>query len=543
MTGPVRSGRAARRASGILGAGLLLAWSGSAHGQAATLSGPSWSPLGPDARSAREVNTGPGCHFCTAMFPRWEVGAFGAGRNPAALAHEVGEPHAGFSLGREARQGEYRTPLDPESREETRALAAGWIPLEGRGGLAGSAFYAEGAAGAGGRRIQLDPGLGSPWVVADSSLSGHRSTRARLDAAGGWRLGRLGVGVSAGYQTVEAISVPSGTPRRSRAAIPAAGLGGEWNFGDGALRLGAFGRWSASQVTTQVVGAPTPGLVTRLNGYASPTLTTLAPGLGIAYYRRSEGESLAGGVTVAGGWQGWALAAWSEVGGTTEWSWSRQAADPPRDHWETRGWEVGGEARGKVLGGEILARVRGASFHGRARLADADPLAYLATESVVGARLEGRWPLSSNDRGWIVVALGAELADRDRGDTIPNTLRTEVETLVTVGEVEASFQFHDGIHLLGGYGMARSDARGRLPHVQSLPAGARPILGPGVAMAGTPWLQHLPWLGLQWDFRSGTSARARGAYHSMHPGGTARLEATPRGARSGWSLELEFVVR
>jgi hypothetical protein len=541
--GSVRSGRAAGRAAAILGAGLLLAWSDSAHGQAAPLGGPTWSPLGPEARSAREASTGPGCHFCTAWFPRWEVGAFGAGRNPAALAHEVGEPHAGFSLGRDARQGEYRSTLDPESTEETRALAAGWIPLEGRGGLAGSASYSEGTTGSGGRRIQLDPGIGSPWVVADSSLSGHQATRARLDAAGGWRLGRLGVGVSAGYQTVEAISVPSGTPRRSRAAMPAASLGGEWSFREGALRLGAFGRWSASQVTTHVVGAPTPGLVTRLNGYAAPTLTTLAPGMGIVYYRRSEGESFAGGMTVAGRWQGWALAAWSEAGGTTEWSWSRQAADPPRDHWETRGWEVGGEARGQAAGGEVLARVRGASFHGRARLANADSLIYLATETVIGARVEGRWPLASNDRAWLAVALGAELADRDRGDTIPNTLRTQVETLVTAAQVEASFQFRDGVHLLGGYGMARSDARGRLPRVQSLPPRARPILGPEVAMAGTPWLQHLPWLGLQWDFRPGTSALARGAFHSMQPGGTARLQDTPGGSRGGWSLELGFVLR
>ncbi len=532
------------RAAAMLGAGILLAWSGAAHGQTALLDGPSWSPLGPEARSAREASIGPGCHFCTALFPRWEVGAFGAGRNPAALADEVGQTHAGFSFGREARQGEYTSPLDPESGEVTRASAAGWIPLDGLGGLAGSASYAEGTAGAGGRRIQLDPGLGSPWVVADSSLSGHRSTRARLDAAGGWRLGRLGVGVSAGYQTVEAISVPSGTPRRSRVAIPAAGVGGEWRFGEGALKLGAFGRWSASQVTTQVVGAPTPGLVTRLNGYATPTLTTLAPGMGIAYYRRSEGESLAGGVTVAGRWRVWSLTAWSEVGGTTEWSWSRQTADPPRDHWNTRGWEVGGEARGVAAGGEVLARVRGASFHGRARLADADSLVYLATEAVMSARLEGRWPLSSNDRGWLILALTAELADRDRGDTIPNTLRTEVETLVTGAEVEASFQFRDHVRLLGGYGIAKSYARGRLPLAHSLPVRARPILGPEVAMAGTPWLQHLPWLGLQWDFRPGTTALATGAFHSMQPpAGTPRLQDTPGGSRSGWSIELGFIVR
>ncbi|MFP4622630.1 MAG: hypothetical protein ACLFRX_00475 [Gemmatimonadota bacterium] len=94
--------------------------------------------------------------------------------------------------------------------------------------------------------------------------------------------------------------------------------------------------------------------------------------------------------------------------------------------------------------------------------------------------------------------------------------------------------------------MNRSDARGRLPRVHNLPPAARPILGPELAMAGTPWLQHLPWLGLQWDFRPGTAAVARGTFHSMQPRGSSRLEATPGGpggGRSGWSLEVAFVVR
>ncbi len=538
------AGRCRVPGSLALGFGVLLASSGALAGQTGVAGAPSWSPVGPEARSARGEPVGLRCLLCAGVVPRWEAGAFGGGRNPAALAREVGARHGALTLETGRDEGSYRSPLDPESTTTTGSTALGWLPLGDRGGLAGGATYTEGTGGPGGRRIQLESGNGSPWVVADTSVSGHRSTGARLDAAGGWRLGSLGLGVSLGYEAVEVLSRPSRTPRRSHAAIPAASVGGEWSFAGGAARVGGYGRWSANQATTQIVGQPTAGQVTRLNGYAPPAVITVSQGTGPLFYRRSEAETRAGGVTLAGRWGDWALAAWTEAGQTEEWSWSTRAADPPSDLWETRGWEVGGEARGGLAGGEVALRAYRGAFRGRATMSSLDSLVYLADEAALGGSVEGRWSLAPEERRWVVVALGAELSNRDRGDTIPNTLRTEVETLVTMARVEAGTALRDGVELMGGYEMLRQDARGRLPRVPSLPAAARTIVGAELALAGTALTRHSPWAGVGWTFRPGQSVRAVGAYRSLaaRPGST-RLEGTPDGDRSGWSVELGFVLR
>jgi hypothetical protein len=92
--------------------------------------------------------------------------------------------------------------------------------------------------------------------------------------------------------------------------------------------------------------------------------------------------------------------------------------------------------------------------------------------------------------------------------------------------------------------MIRKDARGRLPRVASLPAAARSVVGAELALAGTALTRHSPWTGVGWTFRPGQTVRAVGAYRSLaaRPGST-RLEGAPDGARSGWTVELGFVLR
>lgn len=98
--------------------------------------------------------------------------------------------------------------------------------------------------------------------------------------------------------------------------------------------------------------------------------------------------------------------------------------------------------------------------------------------------------------------------------------------------------------LLGGYTLVRTAARGRLPHVTSLPTEARELLGPELAIAGTPSVHHAPWVGAAWDYRPGQSVRVVAGRQSFAPNAPGtRLAATPDGDRAGWSVEVGFVMR
>lgn len=173
-----------------------------------------------------------------------------------------------------------------------------------------------------------------------------------------------------------------------------------------------------------------------------------------------------------------------------------------------------------------------------------DSLTYEATESATEGQVEGLWHLGAGGQGWVVVGLGARLADRDRGSTTPDRLRSEVQTRTLTGRIATGLAVHPAVSLLAGYTLERDDVRGRLPRVVSLPPDLRSIGGPEIALTGTPTTRHAPWGGVAWSYRPDRTVRLEAGWHGRAPrmqGG--RIEATPDGSRRGWSLDVGVILR
>jgi hypothetical protein len=501
-----------------------------------------WSPL---ARAELPRSASGALHTWPGLLgPPPRIGAFWSGRNPAALPWEVGASYGELSARRLAVDGEYRRPLEAPAATTSGAAAIGWQPVGERAAMIGHASFDEARVESGLSTIETRPYSGTPFVVLDSTTSGLRSTQARLEGAGGWSIGNLGLGIALGYEAVDASTQTSRVPRFTRAARPAVTLGIAHRLADGAATAGAYVRWNRDDATVQILANPGLTLVTRLNGFAAPARTPLAPGLGVTYYRRREAGTRAAGATVAGSTRGWAWTAYGEAAGVQERSWTRQAADPPMERWNARGVMFGAQSHGAVGSGLLLMlHADGTSTSSDARLADPDSIIYRSTESAVRTAAELRW--APDAAAWQARG-GAAITyeKRDRGDTTPNVLRTRIESLTTRLHGEAAITVMTGVQLAGGYALTSYAPRGSIPGPQSYPPSLWAVLAPETAVYATRNTAHAVTLGINWDVRSTTSLRMSGGYESLTPltGGTV-LELVPQGERKQWSIAAGVVIR
>jgi hypothetical protein len=459
------------------------------------------------------------------------IGDFWTGRNPAALPWQVGHPYGQIGFRTAGADGEYRRPLDAPAAREQGLQVFGWQRAGEGGALAGHTAFSETRTDPGPRTLEFHPHGSAPFLLTDTTTTPTRTLRARLDGAGGWRIGRTGVGISLALETTDAFTTAARVPRTARSARPAAALGVSHDLG--VARLGAYARWSRSDETrrTATSWGVTEVVVTR--GFAAPASLTLTPTSQPPWvYRRSDADGRAAGVTAAGAVRGWDWSAHAEAGRLAERNTYREVMDAPIDRWDASG--VSGGAAAQRLLGSVLLTLRGDA---------AETPTYRADELAVRGSGEVRWQPAAS--AWQALAgAGVAYESRERGDTVSTALHTQVESLTTQARGEVAYGLTPALRLAAGYALTSYAPRGSIPRVVNYPTALLSLAGSETAFYATRNLGHTATLGASWEVNAGTAVQLTTRYQRMAPrAGPVTVELTPQGVRTLWDATLAVIIR
>jgi hypothetical protein len=459
--------------------------------------------------------------------PTPRIGMFWSRGNPGALPFEVEDEWSDFRVHHRGVSGEYRRPMDPERITVPGLSAIGWRPVGERGSVIGR-VSTEQQSLEGSPLVSIRAYGSSPFSGSDSTRADVRDARTRLEGAGGWRVGRFGLGVTAGYEAHEHRTTATGLPRWGRSAAPAVGAGVAAEL-TGRLKVGAYGRWSGFAETTQMVVVSREGMAFEINGLREPARYGIF--VSSPYFLRIEHGAHAGGINASGGHGALTWTGFVESTGMRQTRWIDRTRDsPPKDEWSTDGWSAGLAIQRPVGGVMWTVDARWSMLDGAGRTAQAEDTEFEAEESALGGSLDGYWdgggtPLS--------VAVRATLHYRasDRVDPVAE-LSSNIQSLTPGIAAAVGFRPADRTMLTGGLGTWRHATRGEVPALASEGPIFRRVIAPEVALLASPasaWTVHL---GVGHELRSGLFLWARAERESVAPQDAVRaVPLLPTGNR------------
>ena len=438
-----------------------------------------WSPFTLSADLPRTL--GPGLVIPSVLDPAPRLGLFWTRGNPGGLPFEVPDEWARFRGGTRDVSGDYRRPLDAGNASGFTLSGIGWKPLGERGAVIGRVVSDQ-------RDLGEDPGVSvrphgsSPYTAVDTAAVDSRHVNARLEGAGGWRLGRFGVGVGAGFEGHDHRTSRTGKPRLGRAALPAASAGVATTLGPD-VRVGAYGHWSGFAETTQSVAVSETGMIRDIRGLREPEVHLV--GSGSPYFLRIEHDDRAVGVSAAGSARGTAWAAFLETGRFRQESWNDQTEDsPPANVWEAESWVVGASAQRPVAGLLWTLDLRWKTLTGDATRAEAEEPDFGAVEGALSAALEARAEPEPDGWGGAASAF-VEFQTRDRMDMAAE-LREEVESLTLALAGSLARRFGERTLLSGGLTYASYETRGAIPRAVEEGSGFQAFVAPELLLRASP---------------------------------------------------------
>jgi hypothetical protein len=533
--------RTASRSGGVLAAILVLIAASQAHAQAAggTVWEEAWSPIAPVGDLVHEVpSTVRFPRLLTAPSPRsglhWTVG------NPAGLAWELDRARQDFTVRQAATDGEYRRPLDPANASLREAGGLAWEPLEGSGALVGRIGVVQRRLGEGTLANTAFPYSSSPHVVMDTSGAALRQSVARLEGAGGWRMGGWGVGLALGYETLATRSDGAAVARSFRFTRPAVTGGVARALGP--VAIGVHGRWQGGSQTTQL--APRSGLgilrVYPIEGLTEPRNIDLDQGF---YHRRNQRSATAigGGATGTMGGMRWAL--FGERIGFREEQTSEQANEPELDVWDASGTRVGGAfdtALGEAM--SVALDLRYTRLSGEAVRAE------FAEEGILYDAAESRFVGSADirftpGRGWSTAArIALDRTERVRNDAVAR-LETELVGWTYGTAVEIARELPGAFALSGGAALTRYVPIGNLPDPGFAGPAFQTHVAPAYMLEGTAATATAASLTLAWQPASALGTWVRGEFGATSPPDFVSLPSVPSGERNHWEVTVGVRLR
>ncbi len=270
--------------------------------------------------------------------PGPRVGLFWTAGNPAGLPFELEDTRVDFSFSLARDVGDYRRPLDPGSRARGTLEGTGWRRLGPGGAVIGGLSVRRASLTEGVFSDVLVPYGASPFVVLDTIGDAQNRTIARIEGAGGWRFGRVAVGLGLGYESEDTRTKRTNVPRTNTTATPGATVGVAWDVPGGTLRIGAHARWQQTALRLSIFSLGAPSRVYAPDGYTEPVAFDLSADI---FQRRFERTARAAGASAevrlgAGLWVGYA-----QREALSEDRFSPRTNDPLTDEWDADGWSVG----------------------------------------------------------------------------------------------------------------------------------------------------------------------------------------------------------
>ncbi|MEO8451305.1 MAG: DUF6850 family outer membrane beta-barrel protein, partial [Gemmatimonadota bacterium] len=295
----------------------------------------SWSALGARADLPRRL-PGAGTAVSSLFYGAPRVGTFWTAGNPAGLVDGVRDARTDFAGAWSRQQGDYRRPLDPGAAKLLQASAQSWKGFSPNFAMLGRVSFDQQRLDPGTRDDFVEAYPSSPFVSTDTSGTSARRTRAVVEGAVGWRLGRWSIGVTTGYEAQDHISILSTVTRRDRSVTPAAVLGVARKVGG--IEVGGFGRIRRTAETARIFENGGNGRAYELTGYRDVPFIDLVN----EYYKRREENTSSVGATLTGhsGRVTWTL--YAERDRLGEQLTGQEVNNPAEDHWDESGWSAGG---------------------------------------------------------------------------------------------------------------------------------------------------------------------------------------------------------
>ena len=502
-----------------------------------------WSPIGLTGDLPREL---PGHALAVPSVltvPAPRTGAFWTAGNPAGLPWDVRDSYAQFRLAAKEDDGAYRRPLDPGSDSRLAGSAFAWKDLGGSGAVIGRVHVDRLKHLGGAFADQVLPHSSNPFVMLDTLGDEVSALVARLEGAGGWRVGNLGIGLGLGFDGREVRTVASPVPIQNR--VSAAGVTGGLNYElfGGLVQVGAYGRWEQLEQTAAVTAFAQETRVLVLRGYFDPNVIDLGGGNSRTYARKLARNAHAFGTSLAGTVRSVAWAVYAQRNGLSE----RQsvglfAIDPPTDDWDADGWTSGLSAQVDLADGRVLATLSGhyRTLTGSAKRMDLEGPHYTVNQNDWQVAAEVRLMPS---RGWTgVIRLSTGRENWRARDSLAR-LGSDLKAWMPAAAFEVARALPARFTVAVGAGWAQHAPWGRIPDPSTLSAGYQNWIAPELTLYATKAVTVTGSATLLWRTRSGLEIWARGTLASLSGTRPLTLPTSLEGSRERSALTLGITMR
>jgi Family of unknown function (DUF6850) len=466
--------------------------------------------------------------------PGPRIGMFWTGGNPAGLAGRVADQRSRFDLTDDAITGAYRRPLDAGDEHHATLSAVAWQPMGGESGVIGHVAVDRATLGAPVYSDVADPFTLSPLLVVDTASGAMSRTTARLEGAGGMRVGPLLLGASLAYQAQQSQTVASPVPHLDRVSMPGIILGAAVPLRG--VRVGAYGRWRETRESIRLYSVAAPSRIYQFYGYDEPQPQDI---IGTYFTRERRGFARGGGLTADGTVRGLRWTLYADAGNQDDRAWSDISANhPATDRWNASARSAGGALQTTLAGGAIVvtAQLDWNRLSGDLRRADFPGVSYTGSQEILSPGIDVR---ATSPSGWLVaLRITDPRQERQVSDSI-------AQRLATFGSWTPSAAFAvarrvaPGVSLGFAAGIAHVAVGGGIPDPASMGAVYDQYLAPASSLYVTPASALDAALDLRWDATAHTSFFLRAARDRLTPGsGLLTLPYTPTGQRTDWTLDL-----
>jgi len=444
----------------VLSLGLVALGPTTVQAQAATVDGmpdgqPSdWSVLATRASLPRNL-ANPLWSF-RLLVPPPRGGLFWTGGNAAGLVEELDDALTLFRATATSTRGTFRRPLDPPAVDQKRLEATSWGNLTPRFAVLGRVVVERQRFDPGTRADEAEPYPSSPFLTTDTSTTPSRRTRSRLEGVAAWRFGRWAAGLDLGYDALEHETTEAGLVRRSRQAMPGAGIGVTFQLAS--VRLGAVGRLRHRVETVLMTERAADGQVWQLEGYRDVVPINIAQ----SYYRRISENVPSFGLGVAGGDERGSWAGFVERAAVRERRTRQQQNDPASDRWDADSWTLGASYRLRRGPWVVFATGLGTALSGEGDLAlDQSGVIVTARERLARVGVDARWAPEGPWEG----SISAEFVHRRRSQENPlDGIEATTRSLVPAVRVEALRRVAAAVRVGISAGLTLPTASGVLPN-------------------------------------------------------------------------------
>ncbi|MEP6507761.1 MAG: DUF6850 family outer membrane beta-barrel protein [Gemmatimonadales bacterium] len=489
-----------------------------------------WSPLVIDGNLPRVLPSASAA-LPSLLMPAPKTGLFWSAANPAAIPWDIDDSRVDMAAAHSSQAGTFRRPLDPEGAQLSQVSGSGWQPVGKRGALVGRAVFDRNTDNGGTRSDILDPYGSSPFVVADTTTSVVRQTRARLEGAGGWRLGNWGAGLALGYDTRNSATAAAPFARRNRAVQAGATVGILRSFRNDRLEAGASGNWNGGKESIALFEYAQEGFLYLLQGYRE----IIPSQIDVIYNRRMLNDSRSGRLSIGGKTGALRWVAYGGAGHFRQRLTSIGQDNAPTDEWATTSGTGGISLQTNVIGGRglLTAEASATSLTGSATQVLPSRRGLDAEERVARARAEIRVPPRGD--GWSAVVSAAIQSDhRLRSDTAAK-VSTTVDGITPSVSVEIGRHLSKEVSLMGGYAIARYSASGSVPSPLSRGDIYKTFFAPELAIETSASTSQAGSAAIRWNHTGRAAFWIAGRYERLTPAGV-NSTFRPPGYRSAGSL-------